>query len=500
MTIEFDVQELDAPQLQFGGSATHSDPKIGLELAGPFDLRFQAARKTEVRVGLVGPRASLEDAEAWLRRSCEPIPAIGEPNLLHKPFPGFGAVFRSSLILDDHWRHALDGPLHDELGQALSEPDPRSRFDRTLRLYVEGLRHLAERDALRPDVVMACLPDELLDRTKTVTRSLSAAERRKASELRKRRANDQMSFYDLWEDVEETSEEFVRRDFRQALKAQAMRLRMPIQIGTSHLFHDRNDNEPAATRAWNSSVALYYKSGGVPWRLPEGRLETCFVGISFRHFRTTQRHVVRSSIAQAFSTEGEGFALRGEDVPWTSEQGRNVRLTEEQAHRLATSVLDAYRSRAGTNPLRLVFHKTSMFNAAERSGFGSALRDVPIVEFVTLVPSAFRLLRFGPYPPQVGTICSVNRHRTFLFTSGFIPDLGTYPGPHVPQPFEVRTSKKSDPGSAAREVFDLVRMNWNSADIRAKWPVTLSYSRRIGGILDEFGEIDTPATSFRYFL
>jgi hypothetical protein len=245
---------------------------------------------------------------------------------------------------------------------------------------------------------------------------------------------------------------------------------------------------------------LYYKAGGVPWRLPEGRPETCFVGISFRHFRTTQRHVVRSSVAQAFSTEGEGFAIRGEDVPWTPEQGRNVRLTEDQAYRLATSVLDAYRSRAGSNPLRVVLHKTSMFNGAERAGFAAALRDVPIVEQVTLLPSAFRLLRFGPYPPQVGTVCTVNRHRTFLFTSGFMPELGTYPGPHVPQPFEIRATEGTDPRAAAREVFDLVRMNWNSADIRGKWPVTLSYSRRIGGILDEYGDAGTPATSFRYFL
>jgi hypothetical protein len=436
----------------------------------------------------------------WLQRCSGPIHAAGELNLLHKPFPGFQSVFRSRVILDNHWRHALDGPSRDELSEALAETEPRHRFERTLRLYVDGLRHLAERDAIRPDVVIACLPGELLERTKTLTRTLTDSERRKAAELRKRRGSDQLGFDKLWGDIEETAEEFIRRDFRQALKARAMMLRIPIQIGTPNLFHDTPTNEPAPTRAWNSSVALYYKAGGVPWRLPEGRLETCFVGISFRHFRTSQRHVVRSSVAQAFSTEGEGFALRGEDVPWTPQQGRNVRLTEEQAYRLGNSVLEAYRSRAGADPLRLVLHKTSMFNEAERAGFNSAFRDVPIVGFVTLIPSAFRLLRFGPYPPHVGTLCTVNHHRTFLFTSGFMPELGTYPGPHVPQPFEIRSSANSDPVRAAREVFELVRMNWNSADIRANWPVTLSYSRRIGGILDEYGDAETRATSFRYFL
>jgi hypothetical protein len=104
----------------------------------------------------------------------------------------------------------------------------------------------------------------------------------------------------------------------------------------------------------------------------------------------------------------------------------NVRLTDEQAAQLALSVLEAYRSRTGADPLRII-HKTSRFSQAEQAGFQAAFRDSPIVEFVTPVPSAFRLLRFGPYPPQVGTVCTVNRDRTFLFASGFMPELGRPP-------------------------------------------------------------------------
>ena len=97
-----------------------------------------------------------------------------------------------------------------------------------------------------------------------------------------------------------------------------------------------------------------------------------------------------------------------------------------------------YELRTGGAPLRVVLHKTSYFDAAERAGFEAALKETPIVSMVTLVPSLFRLLRYGAYPPKVGTVCTVNADRTFLFTSGFMPELGTYPGPHVPQPFEVR--------------------------------------------------------------
>ena len=167
---------------------------------------------------------------------------------------------------------------------------------------------------------------------------------------------------------------------------------------------------------------------------------------------------------------------------------------------LGTMVLEEYRSRTGGEPLRLIIHKTSEFNEAEIAGFREALKGIPIVSMVTLIPSSFRLLRFGAYPPNVGTICTVNSDRTFLYTSGYMPSLGTYPGPHIPQPFEVRCFGDYHPEEAVRDILNLTRMNWNTADVRAKWPVTLSFARRVGGILDEFGEEPPVESSLRYFM
>ena len=81
-----------------------------------------------------------------------------------------------------------------------------------------------------------------------------------------------------------------------------------------------------------------------------------------------------------------------------------------------------------------------------------------------------------------------------------MPELGTYPGPHVPQPFEVRCLGAEGAVAAAQDVLNLTRMNWNTADIRGKWPVSLSFARRVGGILDEYGDENVPETSFRYFV
>ena len=174
------------------------------------------------------------------------------------------------------------------------------------------------------------------------------------------------------------------------------------------------------------SVALYYKAGGIPWRFKAAGPETCFVGISFHHLRTLRQHLVYSSLAQAFSSRGEGFAIRGEMVPRSERQKRNVHLTMEQAAKLASKVLQEYSEQTGGNPQRVVLHKTSKFDDSEQEGFRHGFRDVPIVELINIMPTQFRLLTYGPYPPRRGTLCTVNKASTYLFTTGYMPLNGRH--------------------------------------------------------------------------
>lgn len=275
---------------------------------------------------------------------------------------------------------------------------------------------------------------------------------------------------------------------------------MPIQIATNRLFTDFRDNQDPATRAWNMSVALYYKTGGIPWRFKSDGPETCFVGISFHHLRTLQRHFVYSSLAQAFSTTGDGFALRGENIPWNEEQGRNVHLTTTQAFNLGHSIVQEYRERTGGNPLRIVLHKTSIFNKIEEEGFHRAFHDIPIVELINIMPTQFRLLKYGAYPPRRGILCTVNKTATYLFTTGYMPEWGTYPGPHIPAPVRLMSNNEVDMYKVASDILGLARMNWNTASMSSAHPITLFFSRRVGGIMAEVGENEQPHPSFRYYI
>jgi hypothetical protein len=307
MTIKLAVRELKPPQLQFGGAVTTSDPKIGLDLAGPFDLRFGAARQTQVKVGIIGPRQLVDQTRRWLERCRSPVPVLGTPSLLQKPFPGFEKTFHMSLVDSDGWTVHLDSEHRDPLEEALDDGDLFRSFQKVVDLYSDAHARLAKRDTNRPDVVIVCIPDNVLKKVRSVERDLTAEEKKKAKAIAKSREARQMDMFDMLQEVEQTEEDFLKRDLRHALKARAMANKLPIQIVTERLLVDGAHNEDPATRAWNFTVGLYYKAGNVPWRLPTDGPETCFVGISFHHFRTTQRHIVQSTLAQAFSSEGRAL-------------------------------------------------------------------------------------------------------------------------------------------------------------------------------------------------
>jgi hypothetical protein len=66
-------------------------------------------------------------------------------------------------------------------------------------------------------------------------------------------------------------------------------------------------------------------------------------------------------------------------------------------------------------------------------------------------------------------------------------------------PLQIRANEKIDVVQAANDVLALTRMNWNTASITGGRPVTLSFSRRVGGIMAEAGEGEL-LSSFRYYM
>lgn len=498
MPISLDLKEFDAPLLEFGGPGIFTDPREGLREGGPFDMRFGAARNERVNVGLIGCDVMVSRTLEWLKRTEGYLPA-DTGTAAYPAFPGFEAVFHAKLTTDPRWTITFSDP-DSELHSALALASPRERFEGVLAAFSAALKRLSRLESAKPDVVICCLSDDIIDKCWTVQRSLTKEEKKAADALKKRQASNQIDLFDMI--TEEQPDDLLSRDFRRALKARAMVERLPVQIATNGLVLEGVSNQGPATRAWNSSVGLYYKAGGIPWRMKLDGPETCFVGISFHHVKTREKHLVKSSIAQAFSSQGEGFAIRGGDVEYDDRQGRNVHLTEDQAWQLGRDILEEYRDRVGGTPLRVVLHKTSAYSADERRGFRGALSEVPVVELINVMQTQFRLVRFGNYPPNRGTLCTVNDSVAYLFTTGYMREFETYPGPHIPTPIQISGDQPGDLDQVAKDILGLARMNWNTANITGGTPVTLFFARRVGGIMAEYSMMtdEKPPSSFRYYM
>lgn len=180
-------------------------------------------------------------------------------------------------------------------------------------------------------------------------------------------------------------------------------------------------------------------------------------------------------------------------------------MTQEQSSALGHRVLKEYVDRNGAPPKRVVPHKSSRFTEEEQAGFRRAFHEIPVLQMVSLAPSCFRLVTHAAYPPSRGTLLAVQGKRHFLYTSGYIRELATYPGPHVPAPVELifhGGCSPTDIREASSEVLALGRLNWNTSDLRGSQPVTLAFARRAGGIMAEYGLMSDkePDPSYRYYM
>ncbi len=490
---------LPEPTVEFGEGES-SAIREGLAMYGPYSLRLGPAHPSAVRVGVVGTPESVAGARGFLERMAKRVHS-GRPRALLTPdYPGFSNAFRSTLAADARWVVELDPSVVDE---ALALP-PYQAFESCLKLWADGVRGLV-RD-VAPDVVVCALPAEVLDRCRVVDVPRPKRSGRTGRSRRTKKGAVEQLELDLFDSgagsIEEASQpqtsDLRSRNFRRALKAAAMDDRVPIQLVTPSLYEEGGKQQDPATRAWNLSVALFYKAGGLPWRARAEIEHTCFVGISFHHLYASDRHVMFSSLAQAFSTEGDGFALRGGEIPWDPID-RRPHLDEAQSEELLRKVMVAYRGHVGRNPLRIVIHKTSEFTREERQGMMRALTDVPAVELQTVRSTDFRLLRQGTYPPHRGTL-AIFGDTSYLFSTGYTDVRETYEGPHIPVPLELVGASGTSAELCARELLSLSKMNWNSARDHIAFPISLAFARQVGLVMAEIPRDAEPHPLYRFYM
>lgn len=478
-----EIGHLPEPELEFGGGIRHIDIRFGLMDYGPHDLADEG-RKKEIRIAIVGDAASVAGAAAWFEECRAGLRSkIGRQPNLFVPFPGLGpdGPFRCSFLFPEEMRNTI---AHREVVKIAAIGDRPARERAAAEAFTDLVRTVMDRTS-RPDVIVCAVPQELFRQDESATAGTAYPEGG---------SND--------EGV----------DFRGLLKAACMELRIPIQIVIPTTWNPKlrlarplqgeRRVQDDATRAWNLMTGLYYKAGGLPWRLTRDPTDyrSSFLGIAF--YETLDGERLQTSTAQLFDERGTGLILRG-GAGKVSKEDRQVHLEEDDAYDLLKRALKAYRHTHKQYPARLVVHKSSPFDDAERSGGQRALDEVGVelVDMVSVAKTDIRLYRDGGYPPLRGTYLRLGDDRLVLYSRGSVDFFRTYPGLYVPSPLILRRGAGDhDIRTLAAEVLGLTKMNWNNTQFDGGWPITIGAARKVGEILRFVPEDVAVATGYAFYM
>ncbi|WOF74442.1 hypothetical protein QMT40_002094 [Parvibaculaceae bacterium PLY_AMNH_Bact1] len=457
-----------------------------------------------VKLGIVGLPDEVEAARMWIEGFSAFRPAHEKNSSRYRRWPGLSNALGANFSIDQRHIRKIDKSLYGKFWATTRSGDG---FQRLVDLFSEKIGGLFGDEG--PDCVVVCIPAELGD-LRAANPALTPEEKRALEVLRQEEESDQLAlFQPTPEELKEAealytmADDLLFRTFYRALKAKVMMLdnAVPIQVLRRNTIERGDDQgQSHATRIWNIATSIYYKAKGIPWRPHDLPSNVCFVGITFHHMKKRGGHLVYASVAQAFSTEVEPFSLKGENINHEQRRDRQPYLNEDQSRTLLDQVLSEYENRAGVMPDRVVVHKTTVFQEEEMSGFGEAAREcVPRLDMIWLRSTPFRIVRKGKEEPWRGTFCTFD-DKYYLFTSGYVPWWQEYPGAHIPAPIEMGSAIPTDMEERAREILALTKMNWNSSDGIGSLPITLLFARRVGELMTEFDQDDTPNSSYRFYV
>ena len=475
------IKYIDEPELEFGNSS-HIDIKFGIMNYSVLDFDKENAPRT-IHLGIIGLNQDIETFEEWIEKCKEPIEAkeSKKKNLFPK-FPGFHPEhgFHSQLNTNSHIQSRLSPNIFDKLSALTAD----EKAKKAVEIYVNEIEYITTKNH-RVDVILCALPKILIEQLSIDTSQDT-------------------------DDEEEKNEKYFitsKYNFRRLLKAESLKYRKPIQIVLPSTYDKsvkkkfRIDSQlegslqDEATRAWNFFTALYYKAGGVPWRLlrnPQD-YQTCYIGVSF--YRSLDEESLQTSVAQVFNERGEGMIIRGGTAK-TSKEDKQIHLDADGAKKVLSNALFKYKQEHRTTPARVVIHKTSDYNQDEIDGFIAAIRQegIELFDLLYLTKSVTRLHRNGKYPPLRGTFWELDDENKILYTKGSVDLFQTYPGLYIPRTLKIKIAYlEQSPKYMAMELLSLTKMNWNNTQLDNSLPITIKAAKQVSEIIkyiDENGFIE----------
>ena len=213
----FTLEHLEEPHLQFGAYFEHQDCKTGLAEYGPFGQNIEGLHPSEIKLGFIGTRETVAGAKEWIRECGSPIEssnikAIGASSryagatlfelpeqrtrvnkILNRDFIGFNreSPFNCCFQINERWDRFI---INRDLEALLRIEDKQRRIWELVALFESQIESLATTPPA-PTIIILALTPEIVEYAESVQIS--------------------GNYY---------------LNFRRAIKAQAMRWGIPLQL------------------------------------------------------------------------------------------------------------------------------------------------------------------------------------------------------------------------------------------------------------------------------
>ncbi len=483
------------PDLIFKDGKTCTDPRIGLLNYQPNGL---PNKNFEIPIGIIGSKSSKNRAIDFLNFLKYSIEGKMYPNsnIRSVNFPGLyrdgplGFYFK---IDNNYSQEILDYKIENII-------DSSSRKEAIILFANEITQILEDLGAQNPPrpIILLAIPRKILKKCvdpflKSNKIKLSDRYYRNLKRIAKLPDEEKPLFF----------------DFHNYIKVIGYKLNLTTQIILPETLNFKaGDEEDPATLAWNFCVAQYYKYLGVPWKLADLNPETVHVGISFYYDINLRNSVIiKAAIAQVYMRTGDSQIARGLEIDVKNEEDiRRTNLTEDESFDIIQKAIMLYRRQhENRNPYRLVIHKKSMYTEQEIEGFSKAAAKVETHDYLHIKEYCnFKVLTPTKYPIMRGSVFqrkSNNKNIINLFTTGYIPCFDTYQGSFVPKPIEIIVEEaESGVERIAKDILDLTKLDWNSADFCKRLPATIAVSQKVGNIMGELRgrDIEPPTAYYNY--